>query len=349
MKRLEVLGLLLLFLLATGRGAWSDAADPAKLPEPMPNAQEALGGAGPDIAAAAPHERSIVLGFSQVGSESGWRVANTVSIQNAAKQAGIDLKFSDAQRRQDHQISAIRSFIAQKVDVIAFSPVVESGWDEVLKEAQQAGIPVIITDRSVDVKDTSLYVTLIGSNFLEEGQKAAKYIIDKMRNVSGPIHIVELQGTMNSAPAIDRKKGFEEVIKENPNMKPLAADSGDFTRENGKLVMERYLRQYGRDIQVLFAHNDDMALGAIEAIEEYGLRPGKDIVIVSVDAGRAAFEAMLQGKLNCTVECNPLLGPQLMQAAKELVAGRNLPKRIVTRESVFTQGVAAREIENRKY
>jgi simple sugar transport system substrate-binding protein len=294
-------------------------------------------------------KRSIVLGFSQVGSESRWRIANTESIQNAARQAGIDLQFSNAQQSQVKQIEAIRSYIRNKVDAIAFSPVVESGWDEVLQEAKMAGIPVIVTDRTVNVKDTSLYVTLIGSNFLEEGQKAGKYLLDKMSKVQGTIRIVELEGTVNSAPALDRKKGFAEVIRENPNMTIIASETGDFTRENGKAVMKRYLERFGKTIQVLYAHNDDMALGAIEAIEEYGLRPGKDIVIISVDAGREAFQAMIEGKLNCTVECNPLLGPQLMQAVKELMAGRNLPKRIVTKESVFTQGTAAQVIAKRKY
>jgi simple sugar transport system substrate-binding protein len=294
-------------------------------------------------------KRSIVLGFSQVGSESRWRIANTESIQNAARQAGIDLQFSNAQQSQVKQIEAIRSYIRNKVDAIAFSPVVESGWDEVLQEAKTAGIPVIVTDRTVNVKDTSLYVTLIGSNFLEEGQKAGKYLLDKMSKVQGTIRIVELEGTVNSAPALDRKKGFAEVIRENPKMTIIASETGDFTRENGKAVMKRYLERFGKTIQVLYAHNDDMALGAIEAIEEYGLRPGKDIVIISVDAGREAFQAMIEGKLNCTVECNPLLGPQLMQAVKELMAGRNLPKRIVTKESVFTQGTAAQVIAKRKY
>ncbi|MNH86842.1 ABC transporter periplasmic-binding protein YtfQ precursor [compost metagenome] len=293
--------------------------------------------------------RPLVIGFSQVGSESAWRAANTKSIKEASKQANVELLFEDAQQKQANQIAAIRSFIARKVDVIGFSPVVESGWDEVLKEAKDAGIPVIITDRSVDVKDSSLYITLIGSNFTEEGRKAGKYILDKMRMVRGPIHIAEIQGTQNSAPAIDRKKGFEEVILQKPGMKIVASDTGDFTRESGKAIMTRYLKKYRGDIQVLYSHNDDMAFGAIEAIEEAGLVPGKDIVIISVDGGREAFQAMLLGKLNCTVECNPLLGPQIIQAAKEVVAGHTLPKRIVTRESVFTKGTAARQIEDRKY
>ncbi|MBE1440887.1 ABC transporter substrate-binding protein [Paenibacillus sp. OAS669] len=294
-------------------------------------------------------ERPVVLGFSQVGAESRFRNANTKSIQDAAKQAGIDLKFSDAEQQQSKQIEAIRSYIAAKVDVIAFSPVIETGWDNVLMEAKEAGIPVIITDRSVDVKDHSLYITLIGSNFVEEGRKAGKYVIDKMRNVNRPIRIAEIRGTENSAPALDRKRGFEEIIKDNPNMEIIASETGNFTREEGKEVMTRFLKKHGRDIQVLFAHNDDMAFGAMEAMEEIGLRPGKDIVIVSVDGGKEAFQAMLDGRLNCTVECNPLFGPLLMQAVRELMAGRNIPKRIIVKEGVFTQGTAAREIGNRKY
>lgn len=294
-------------------------------------------------------DKPVVLGFSQVGSESRFRNANTKSIRDAARQAGIDLRFSDAEQQQSKQIEAIRSYIAAKVDVIAFSPVIETGWDIVLREAKEAGIPVIVTDRSVNVQDHSLYVTLLGSNFVEEGHKAGKFVLDKMRNVNGTIRIAEIRGTENSAPALDRKRGFEDVIKENPNMKIIASESGNFTREEGKEVMTRFLKQHGRDIQVLFAHNDDMAFGAMEAMEAIGLRPGKDIIIVSVDGGKEAFQAMLDGKLNCIVECNPIFGPLLMQAVRELMAGRNLPKRIVVKEGVFTQGTAAREIENRKY
>lgn len=342
MRRICVLVIILMFISGCRSEQGAEVATQEATVLPALNEQETI-----DL----PQDtgRPLVIGFSQVGSESAWRAANTKSIKEAAKRANVELLFEDAQQKQENQIRAIRSFISRKVDVIGFSPVVESGWGEVLKEAKDAGIPVIITDRSVDVADSSLYITLIGSNFKEEGRKAGKYVLDKMRLVRGPIHIAEIQGTLNSAPAIDRKKGFEELIRGNRAMNIVASDTGDFTRESGKAIMTRYLQKYGRDIQVLYSHNDDMAFGAIEAIEEAGLRPGKDIVIVSVDGGREAFQAMLLGKLNCTVECNPLLGPQLIQAAKEVVAGHTLPKRIVTREGVFTKGTAAREIEKRKY
>jgi galactofuranose transport system substrate-binding protein len=296
-------------------------------------------------------EGKIVLGFSQIGAESEWRTANSESIKSAAKEAGIDLKFSDAQQKQENQLKAIRSFIAQKVDVIAFSPVVESGWEAVLKEAKAANIPVILSDRAVDVKDDSLWVSFMGSDFVEEGRRAGKWLQEygKKQGWKGTINIVELQGTVGSAPAIDRKKGFEEVMKSTPNYKIIRSQTGEFTRAKGKEVMEAFLKAEGKKIKVLFAHNDDMAIGAIQAIEEAGLKPGTDITIVSIDAVKGAFEAMIAGKLNCSVECSPLLGPQLMSAVKDLKAGKSIPKRIVTNETVFPAEVAAKEFPNRKY
>ena len=294
-------------------------------------------------------DKKITLGFSQIGAESEWRSANTKSIKDAAAEAGIDLKFSDAQQKQENQIKAIRAFIAQKVDVIAFSPVVETGWEPVLKEAKAAKIPVILTDRAVSAKDETLWVTFMGSDFVEEGRRAANWLVEKTKDAPGPVNIVELQGTVGSAPAIDRKKGFEEVIKDKPKYKIIRSQTGDFTRAKGKEVMEAFLKAEGKKINVLFAHNDDMAIGAIQAIEAAGIKPGKDILIVSIDGVKGAFEAMMAGKLNVSVECSPLLGPQLMAAVKDLMAGKKLPKRIVTKEGVFPMEVAAKEFPNRKY
>ena len=292
----------------------------------------------------------LVLGFSQVGAESEWRTANTVSIKDAAKKDGVTLKFADAQQKQENQVKAIRSFIAQKVDVIAFSPVVESGWDTVLREAQAAKIPVILTDRAVDVADKSLYVTFIGSDFVEEGRRAGRWLLEHVKKTpDAQVNIVELQGTVGSAPAIDRKKGFEEVIAANPHLKIIRSQTGDFTRAKGKEVMEAFLKAEGKKINVLFAHNDDMAIGAIQAIEEAGLKPGTDITIISIDGVKGAFEAMMAGKLNVTVECSPLLGPQLMAIARDVKAGKTVPKRITTEEGVFPAEVAAKEFPNRKY
>ncbi|SEA95458.1 ABC transporter substrate-binding protein [Variovorax sp. YR216] len=294
-------------------------------------------------------QKKIVLGFAQVGAESEWRTANTESIKSAAKESDIDLKFSDAQQKQENQIKAIRSYIAQKVDVIAFSPVVQSGWDPVLQEAKAAGIPVVLTDRAVDSKDTSLYVTFMGSDFVEEGRKAGRWLVEKEKDNKGEVNIVELQGTVGSAPAIDRKKGFEEIIKADPKFKIIRSQTGDFTRAKGKEVMEAFLKAEGKKINVLFAHNDDMAIGAIQAIEEAGMKPAQDIVIISIDAVKGAFEAMMAGKLNVSVECSPLLGPQLMSAVKDIKAGKPIPKRILTKEGIFPMEVAKAEFPSRKY
>lgn len=292
-------------------------------------------------------KKKIVVGFSQIGAESGWRTANTDSIKSEAKNRGIDLVFSDAQQKQENQIKALRSFIAQGVDVIAFSPVVETGWEPVLQEIKKAKIPVILSDRAVDVSDNALYVTFIGADFVEEGRRAANWLA---KASGGKAMIAELVGTPGSAPAIDRKKGFEEVLAKYPDMKIIKSQSGDFTRAKGKEVMESFLKSpEAKQITALFAHNDDMALGAIQAMEEAGVKPGKDILIVSIDGVRGAFEAMAAGKLNCTVECNPLIGPQLFDAVDAIMAKKELPKRTVVQEGVFEQSQAAAELPKRKY
>jgi ABC-type sugar transport system substrate-binding protein len=293
-------------------------------------------------------DERIVLGFSQIGAESEWRTANTESIKSAAAISNIDLRFSDAQQKQENQIKALRSFIAQRVDVIAFSPVVETGWDTVLQEARAAKIPVILTDRAVS-SDPALYLGFIGSDFVEEGRKAGRWVSEKFKDTATDVNIVELQGTVGSAPANDRKKGFEEIIAANPHLKIIRSQSGDFTRSKGKEAMEAFLKAEKQKIHVLYAHNDDMAIGAIQAIEEAGLEPGTDILIVSIDAVKGAFEAMIAGKLNATIECNPLLGPQLMTSVAEVVTGRPIPKRIVVDEGVFTMETAKQRIQSRKY
>jgi galactofuranose transport system substrate-binding protein len=289
----------------------------------------------------------LVLGFSQVGAESGWRTANTKDIQDAAKTAGVDLKFSDAQQKQENQIAAIRSFIKQKVDVIAFSPVVVTGWDAVLKEAKAADIPVVLTDRAVD-SDPSLYVTFLGSDFVAEGKKAGDWLVNEYKDTKEPVNIVQLEGTVGAAPAIDRKKGFEQAIAANPNLKVIASQSGDFTRAKGKEVMQALLKAH-KDIDVLFAHNDDMGLGAMQAIQEAGLTPGKDIKIITIDAVKDGMQALADGKFNYIVECNPLLGGQLMETAKKVKDGEKVERRIVTVETVFDQAKAKEALPTRKY
>ena len=309
--------------------------------------QERGGGSGTG-SGAAKDDGQITMGFSQVGAESGWRTANTKSVQEAAAAAGIKLQFSDAQQKQENQIKAIRSFISQKVDIIAFSPVVESGWDTVLKEAKDAGIPVILTDRAVDSPDKTLYKTFIGSDFVLEGKKAGEWVKQEFGSASGTVNMVELQGNTGAAPAIDRKEGFESVLGSDPKFKMLASQPGDFTRVKGKEVMEAFLRA-NPDIDLLYAHNDDMGLGAIEALEAAGKKPGTDIKIVTVDAVKDGMQALADGKINFIVECSPLLGPQLMDLAKKVVAGETVPERVLTEETTFTQEQAKTELPNRKY
>lgn len=289
----------------------------------------------------------IVMGFAQVGAESGWRTANTKSIQESAKTAGVTLKFSDAQQKQENQIKAIRSYIQQKVDVIAFSPVVETGWDTVLLEAKRANIPVILTDRAVDSDDTSLYKTFLGSDFVLEGKKAGEWLVENSKGESA-VNVVELQGTTGAAPAIDRKEGFADAIKAAPQIKVVASQTGDFTRSGGKQVMEAFLKSQP-DIDVVYAHNDDMGLGAIEAIEAAGKVPGKDIKIITVDAVKDGMQALADGKINYIVECSPLLGDQLMDLAKKVLAGETVPERVVTEETTFTQEQAKQALASRKY
>ncbi len=290
--------------------------------------------------------KRLVVGFSQIGAESAWRTAETESIRSEAEARGVDLKFSDAQQKQENQVRALRTFISQKVDAIILAPVVETGWEPVLREAKRAGIPVVLVDRGVDVEDDSLYATLIASDFVEEGRMAGRWLAERL---GGAGRIVELQGTPGSAPAIDRKRGFEEAIAEFPGMTIVRSQSGDFTRARGKEVMEAFLKAEREKIDAVYAHNDDMALGAIQAIEEAGLKPGTGVVLVSIDGVRAAFEAMVEGKLNCTVECNPLLGPAAFDAVERALGGETLPKWIKVEDRVFDRSVAAEVIGTRKY
>ncbi|RUS47919.1 ABC transporter substrate-binding protein [Cohnella sp. AR92] len=343
------LAALIALTAACGSNNGNNQASNSASPEPSKAATSSESASpSPSQSAETSGSKKITLGFSQVGAESGWRTANTKSIQDSAKNAGFDLKFSDAQQKQENQIKAIRSFIQQKVDVIAFSPVVESGWDTVLKEAKDAGIPVILTDRAVDSQDKTLYKTFIGSDFVEEGKKAGQWVLDKYKDTDKDINIVELQGTTGSAPANDRKAGFQEVIGANSHLKIIASQTGDFTRAKGKEVMQAFLKAH-KDIDVLYAHNDDMALGAIQAIEAAGLKPGVDITIISVDAVKDGMTAASEGKINFIVECNPLLGPQLMEAVQAVVDGKEIEPRIVTKETTFTSEQAKEALPSREY
>jgi ABC-type sugar transport system substrate-binding protein len=287
-----------------------------------------------------------VIGFAQVGSESGWRSANTDDIKATAEKYKVDLQFTSAEGDQAKQIASLKTFITQGVDVIAFSPVVETGWDAVLQEAKAANIPVILTDRAVD-SDPSLYKTFIGSDFIAEGEKAGTWAKEEFKDAS-EVNYVVLEGTTGSAPANDRATGWDNIIADQPQFKKLASQTGDFTRDGGKKVMEGFLAKYP-NINLLYAHNDDMGLGAIEAIEAAGKVPGKDIKIVTVDAVKAGMEALAAGKINFIVECSPLLGEQLFAAASAVLNNQEIPARIITEEGTFTQEQAKEALPTRKY
>ncbi|QND47144.1 ABC transporter substrate-binding protein [Rhizobium lusitanum] len=281
--------------------------------------------------------KDLVVGFSQIGSESGWRAAETTLTKLEAKKRGIDLKFADAQQKQENQIKAIRSFIAQGVDAILLAPVVETGWDSVLKEAKEAKIPVILLDRTINApKD--LYLTAVTSDQIHEGKVAGDWLVKNVGDKK--CNIVELQGTTGSSPAIARKKGFEEAIKGHDNLKIVRSQTGDFTRAKGKEVMESFLKAEngGKDICALYAHNDDMAVGAIQAIKEAGLKPGKDILTVSIDSVPDLFKAMAAGEANATVELTPnMAGPAFDALDAYLKTKKEPPKWIQTESKLYTQ------------
>ena len=282
-----------------------------------------------------PDESQVLLGFSQLGSESAWRLGNTKSVQDAAKRAGVRLMYENAEQKQENQIKAIRSFIAYQVDVIAFSPIVEDGWDNVLTEAKKAGIPVLITDRQINTSDDSLYVGFVGSDFIEEGRKAGQFVQKRMADAKR-VNIVEISGTVDSTPMRQRGAGFREVLGDDSRFQIIESVSGDFLRSKGKECMQGLLARH-KDIDVLYSHNDAMTLGAIEAIEEAGLTPGKDIVIVTVDGEQKAIDLLKQGKINCVVECTPLIGDVIMTLAKKLAAGESIPRETYSEEKVFSE------------
>lgn len=303
-------------------------------------------------------EDKIVVGFSQIGAESEWRTANTNDVMAAAERAGVELKFSDAQQKQENQIKAIRSFISQKVDIIGFVPIVETGWDNVLREAKRAKIPVVIMDRDLKT-DPSLYTAKIGTDSVEEGRRAFRWIDEYVtktertpRNGGDKLNIVILEGTVGASAAVGRSKGFNEAFNAAPNKDKyniLASQTGDFTRQKGQEVMESFLKSYRDDIDILFAQNDDMALGAIQAIEAAGLKPAQDIIIVGADAVKGMFQAMIDGKANATVECNPLQGDIFFETCKKILAGEEVPKSVYVEEGVYDASNAAEVFPTRKY
>jgi len=310
----------------------SKAAGPAAAPKTFGEAK-----CGPNCT-----YKDMTLCYPQLGAESDWRTANTASFKETAAKLGVKLIFSDAQQKQENQISALRSCIQQGVNVIALPPVVETGWDAVLQEAKTAGIPVIVVDRSVSA-DGSMYAAHIGSDMVIEGERSAAEFNKLLPNGG---NILELSGTTGSGAAVGRAKGFRAKL--NANIKILDSQTGNFTRAEGKPVMEAFLKKYAGQIQGVFFHNDDMAIGAVEAIKAAGIKPG-DLKMVSIDGTRGGFQLMIDGWLQADVECNPLLGPQVMDLALKLMNGQAIAHEALTDETVYYADKAAELLPTRKY
>lgn len=303
----------------------------------------------------AQHEK-LILGFSQIGSESAWRTRNTESIFEAAAENDIQILFDDAQQKQENQLKAIRSFIVYQVDVIAFVPIVEDGWDNVLQEAKEAGIPVILVDRKIN-SDPSLYAGFLGENSLDEGRRAAQFLVNKCRNRTGPVTIYEMSGTENSSVVRDRALGFREIISTNPKFQIIHSEDGDFLRSRGKEIAENLILQSnrkdglyfeGQKIDAVYSHNDSMTLGMLDTIDLYNVNT-RNTIIISVDAEQKSIDALKAGKLNCVVECNPNLGPMLMELVKQIAMGNEIPRVTYNHETVFTENDDFSKYEPRGY
>jgi ABC-type sugar transport system substrate-binding protein len=286
-------------------------------------------------------EDLISVGFSQLGAESGWRTANTESVKaSLTEENGFDLNFVDAQQKQENQIKALRDFVAQDVDVIAFSPVIETGWDEVLQEIKDSGIPVVLVDRTVETTVEDPFVTWIGADFKQEGTTAGEWVAENAPDAK----IFELQGTLGSGAQVDREEGFNEVVGD----QVIGKASGNFTRAEGKTAVEAALQAYP-EMDLIFTHNDDMGLGAIEAIEAAGKVPGEDIKIVSVDGVRDGLQALVDGKFNYVVECNPVFGDQLVDLIKDVADGADVPEETIVVDASFDQTITQDEVDARAY
>ena len=289
----------------------------------------------------------ITVGFAQTGSESGWRSANTESMEAAfSEENGFELIFNAADNDPAAQISAVRSFINQGVDAIVIAPIVEDGWDDVLQEAKDAGIPVILEDRTVTASE-DLYATWVGLDFTREGEQAGEWAAEQFGDT--PTKMVVLEGTVGSAPANNRADGFNSAI-EGTAIETIDSQTGDFTRDGGKSVMEGFIANYGIDgIDLLYAHNDDRGLGAIEAIEAAGGVPGEDIKIVTIDAVHDGMQALIDGKINYIVQCNPLLGELAADLVKKVLAGEEVEKRYYVEDQAFTPEQAAEVFDTWPY
>ncbi len=360
MRILKVLSFLMLVAVLAAAVGCAPAPAPTEAPAAVPPTEAPAAVAPTEAPAAAPAAteapaepakktftyKDMVVGFIQTGSEGGWRTANTGSFKETATQLGLNLKFYDAQNKQENQISAFRNFIADpEVNVIILAALETTGYDDVLKEAKAAGKVVVLEDRRIDAPE-DLYATYIGSDFLEEGHKGADEMC-KLLEGSEKKNVVELVGNVGSSAAKDRGQGFREKMAD-CGITITQSQTANWDATQGKQVMEAFLKK-DKDIQGVFAQNDEMGLGAAQAIKEAGLKPGVDIKILTFDATAGVFKAMIAGEVNTTVECNPLLAPQVYEAALKALNGETLPKWVPSQEGVFYAADAATVLPTRKY
>lgn len=298
---------------------------------------------------APPEPKRTVVGFSQLGAESDWRVANTASMMEAlSEEQGFELLYDNARQKQENQLLAVRNFIVQDVDIIVIAPAEETGWDAVLQEAKDAGIPVIIVDREVAVEDRELYLTAIGSDFLTEGKRAVQWM--EQRFPDQPLHILHLQGSFGATAQLMRSKAIEDAVEANEDWQFAAQLAGDYTESKAYEEVRAFL-EAGGEFDVLYSENDNMTFGALRALDEAGITYGRDgeVAVISFDSVRRALTACMEGKIDLCVECNPLHGPRVAELIHQYLAGQSIPKQIFVEEQVFTPDsltedfIAARE------
>ena len=285
--------------------------------------------------------RDAKVGFAQVENNNPFRIAETESLKAAAKQRGVDLLVTDAQSNTPKQVADMQDMVAQGVDFIIVPPREELGLTPALETARKAGVPVLFADRAATATPCRDYLTFIGSNFVEQGQRAAEWLV---KATKGRAKVAELLGTVGATATNDRGKGFESVISKHKGMQLVAQQSGDFARAPGQNVMEQILGA-NPDLDAVYAQNDEMALGAIQALKDAGLKPGKDIQVVSVDGSRDALEAIIRGDLGATVETNPRFGPLAFDTIQRFLDGEPIPTKVIVKDRLFDKSNARAFVE----
>jgi ABC-type sugar transport system substrate-binding protein len=285
---------------------------------------------------------SATFGFAQTENNNPWRIAQTESMRNAAEENGVEIVITDAQSNTPKQVSDIQDMIAQGVDVLFIPPREEQGLEPALQSAHEAGVPVFLVDREANAEICEDYISFMGSNFVEQGERAAEWLVEA---TNGRAKVAELQGTVGASVTADRGEGFKSVIDENSGMEIVASQSGNFNRAEGQNVTEQILGG-NPDLDAVYAHNDEMAIGAIQALKDAGRKPGEDVTVVSVDGTRDALQAIIDGELGATVETNPRFGPLAFDTAERFLSGEQIPTKITVQDRLFDKSNAAQFIDS---